>query len=148
MKTFFKPEDRREIVERLGSLDPDSPRRWGRMNAPEMVAHLTDQMSICLGDKQAVPMPGVYRWPGIRYLTLHVLPWPRGRVKGPPESFARQPESWPEDLADLLALVGRFARENPARSWPEHAMFGPMSGEEWGAFCYKHFDFHLQQFGH
>lgn len=82
MKTFCEPEDRREIVGRLGSLRHDSPRRWGRMNAPHMVAHPMDQMSICLGGKQAAPMPGVDRWPGIRYLILHVLRWPRGRVEG------------------------------------------------------------------
>ena len=30
---------------------------------------------------------------------------------------------------------------------PDHALFGRMSGKDWGFFCYKHFDFHLQQFG-
>jgi hypothetical protein len=147
MKTFFNERDRAEIVARLKNLEPDAPRRWGSLDAPRMVAHLTDQMRICLGDKSAAPLPGVFRWPGIRYLTLHVLPWPRGRVKGPPEAFTTEPESWSEDLAGLLSLVERFAGEDPNRTWPEHAMFGAMSGEDWGRFCHKHFEFHLQQFG-
>ena len=95
-----------------------------------MIGHLTDQMSICLGDKKAAPMPGVYRWPGIRYVTLYLLPWPQGRVRGPPEAFETQPESWSDDVASLIDLVEPFCRMDPGGHWPDHALFGRMSGAE------------------
>jgi hypothetical protein len=147
MNTFFDPICRREISDRLSGLEPDSAARWGRMNAPQMVAHLTDQMSHCLGDTPCAPVPSMLRWPGIRYLTLYLLPWPRGRVKGPPDAFVTQPKSWPTDLANLIKMVERFGRADLGASWPDHALFGRMTGADWGFFCYKHFNHHLTQFG-
>jgi hypothetical protein len=114
-----------------------------------MVAHLTDQMYHCLGDRPCAPLTGlrILRWPGVRYLSIYWLPWPRGRVKGPPDAFVTKPGAWESDLETLLGLVSRFAARGPGGAWPEHALFGPMTGADWGFFCHKHFDHHLRQFG-
>ncbi|HSE32362.1 MAG TPA: DUF1569 domain-containing protein [Pyrinomonadaceae bacterium] len=44
-------------------------------------------------------------------------------------------------------LVDRFVALGPAGEWPEHPMFGRMTGKYWGFFCHKHFNHHLSQFG-
>jgi hypothetical protein len=54
-KTRFDPAARAAIVVRLRSLDPARPPLWGKMTAPQMVAHLSDQMRHCLGDAPAAP---------------------------------------------------------------------------------------------
>jgi hypothetical protein len=145
--SFFDDDRRREIVERLGRLGPDTPRRWGRMTAPRMIAHLTDQMTHTLGDVPVAPVRGPLRWPGMRYLAIYWIPWPRGRLHGPPEAYVTEPAKWLVDLAALVELVERFARRDPEEEWPDHALFGAMTGEDWGVFCHKHFDHHLRQFG-
>ena len=147
MKTFASTENRREIVRRLESLQPDSQPRWGRMSAAEMVAHLTDQMSHCLGDKPCGPVPGILRWAPLRHITIYWLPWPKGRVKGPPDAFVTRPGPWLSDIERLVGMVERFGHQDLTGTWPEHAMFGHMRGIDWGHFCYKHFDHHLSQFG-
>jgi hypothetical protein len=40
MKTLWDNEARKELKQRLGRLQHDSHARWGKMNAPRMVAHL------------------------------------------------------------------------------------------------------------
>lgn len=147
MKSLFDLQSRSEIVRRMRSIGPESPRRWGRMDVTQMVAHMTDQMHHTLGDYPCAPVPGLLSIPPVKWLAIYVVPWPKGRVKGPPGAFLRKPGAWDEDIAELIGLVERFGVRDPAGSWPDHALFGPMTGRDWGVFCYKHQNHHLRQFG-
>jgi hypothetical protein len=93
------------------------------------------------------PVRGLLRSALVRHLAIYWVPWPRGRVQGPPDAFVTQPTEWEADHRALLELVRRFGARSPAGEWPEHALFGPMTGKDWGVFCYKHFNHHLTQFG-
>lgn len=144
---MFDPATHAEICARIRRLGPDTARRWGRMSAPQMIAHLSDQMRHTLGDATAVAQPGLLRNPFVRYAVIYWLPWPKGRITGPPDAFVTRPTTWEDDIATLIALLHRFVSLKAERAWPEHAMLGAMTGRNWGAFCYKHFDHHLRQFG-
>jgi hypothetical protein len=146
-RTLFDPEVRRAVVDRIRGLAPETPRRWGRMTAPKVIVHLTDQMTHCLGDVPCRPVASVLRWAPLRYASIYLIPWPKGRVEGPPDAFVTRPGAWEGDVARLVALVERFGARDPGEAWPEHALFGRMRGRDWGFFCYKHFDHHLRQFG-
>ncbi len=146
-RSLFDDSCRQKMLARLRGLKPDAPRRWGRMTAPQMVAHLTDQMHHALRDCPVAPRRGVLRWPPVRFASIYLVPWPRGRVRGPAEAFRSQPTSWEADMAALEALVARFVAQGPASDWPDHALFGRMTGRDWGVFVHKHFDHHLRQFG-
>lgn len=147
MRTMFNREYRVELLRRLRRLDPDRAAQWGRMTAPQMLAHLGDQMRLTMGEYPCVPMPSPLRRPVIRELVLYWLPWPNARVQGPPEMFTTRPRIWAADLATVEALVEHLAVRAPRGAWPEHPLFGRMSGRAWGVFCYRHFDHHLRQFG-
>ena len=146
-RTFFDADFRRVTISRLRSLNPDTQRRWGTMSAPRMVAHLSDQMSHCLGEATCRPVPSLTRLAPVRWLAIYVVPWPEGRIQGPPDAFVTPPGDWEGDLARLIDRVERFAARDPAGEWPQHALMGRMSGRDWGYFCAKHFDHHLRQFG-
>jgi hypothetical protein len=139
--------ERESLLKRFRSLHPDTLPRWGRMSAGQMLAHLSDQMRHTLGDARAAPRPGPLRWPLIKQLVMYWLPWPRGRVQGPPEAFVTPPSGWEADLAGFETLIQRFIREDQRTAWPEHAFFGAMTRQCWGRFCHRHFDYHLRQFG-
>lgn len=145
--TVFDPVRREEMLSRLRGLTPETRPRWGRMSAPQMVAHLSDQMRHCLGEVPVAAYPGPLRWALVRKASIYWLPWPRGRIRGPSEAFVTAPGDWQADLDGLIELVERFGRRRRDQAWPDHALFGPMSGRDWGYFCYKHFDHHLRQFG-
>jgi hypothetical protein len=146
-RSMFDPTCREPMLTRLRSLKPDAARRWGRMSAAQMVAHLTDQMHHALGDCPVEARPGVLRWPPVRYASIYLVPWPKGRIRGPREAFVSQPTSWDADVGGLEALLARFVARGRGAEWPDHALFGRMSGRDWGVFVHKHFDHHLRQFG-
>ena len=147
MKTLLDPACRQALVARFRSLQPDAPARWGRLNAPRMLTHLSDQLRYTLGDIQVPIQRGPLRWPVLKQLVMYWLPWPKGRIKGPPEMFATTPAEWSADLAGFETLLTRFVESSPRAEWPDHPVFGVMTHQSWGRFCHRHFDYHLHQFG-
>ena len=147
MKSLLEPVAREGLLRRFRALRPDSPRCWGRMTAPEMLAHLSDQMRHRLGDATTSPRRGLLRWPPFKQLVMFWLPWPKGRVRGPAEAFVTRPGNWDEDFRSFETLVARFVEATGRKDWPEHAFFGRMTRRSWGRFCHRHFDHHLRQFG-
>ena len=147
MPTMFDPPTHQEMLRRIRQLRPDAERRFGRMTAPQMVVHLSDQMRHTLGDATTEPQSRLLRLAPLRHAFIYWIPWPKGRIKGPREAFVTQPKDWDADIATLILLVDRFVTLGPEGQWPEHAFFGRMTGKDWGVFCCKHFNHHLSQFG-
>lgn len=114
---------RKEMLDCIARLRPDSPRRFGTMTPAQMVAHLTDQMGHTLGDVPTTPVPGIRRTALVRWLAIYVVPWPKGTVKGPAEAFVTKPVNWDDDIARLCALVERFAGADLNAPFPQHAFF-------------------------
>jgi hypothetical protein len=83
----------------------------------------------------------------MNWLVIHVLPWPKAKIKAPPELLATEPTTWAADLAALRDLVERFGARDPRGAWPENKVLGRISGRSWGVLQHKHLDHHLRQFG-
>lgn len=147
MPSMFDDAARSRILGRLHALRPDAERRWGKMTAPQMIAHLYDQMTHTLGDAKVESMPGWMHNPVIKHMAIYMLPWPKGRIKGPAGAFVTKPANWADDVARLEEQLSRLATKREHAQWPDHPKFGAMSGRDWAHFCYRHFDHHLTQFG-
>ena len=143
---MFDPATREKFRKRIGKLSPRSERRWGTMSPQKMICHLGDQVRLALGEVDARPIPGPMRYAPMRWLALYVIPWPHG-FKGPPETFTTSAREWERDVVALESLLEEFAARSDQRVWPEHPVFGRMSGPLWAQFTCKHFDHHLRQFG-
>ena len=146
MKSFWNESDRREILERLRRIDPETPPMWGKMTADKIVCHLGDQLRLAYAEIPAEKPRGALRFWPINALIIRVLPWPKG-APTPQESWTTAPKAWQEDLRTLEALVEEFGRKPREGPWPDHGLFGKMSGSLWGILSYRHFDHHLRQFG-
>jgi len=144
---MFDSQTRLEFRRRILQLTPEAQRQWGIMTSHRMVCHLGDQLRIALGDLSTSPIPGPLRYPLIKQLAIDVLPWPKGRVKGPREAFVTQPTVWDSDVATLCELLETFASRHSQRTWPRHPFFGRMSGSLWSRLTCRHFNHHLKQFG-
>ena len=145
MRQLWEGSAREEVVERIHKLTPDRAPLWGKLTAPRMLAHVSDQIRMALGDVPARKGSGPLSvWP-VNYLMIHVVPWPHG-AKGPIETFTTKPATWDADLDHLVTLIGRFCDCRQQKSWPEHPLFGKLSGKDWAALSYKHLTHHLGQF--
>ncbi len=145
-KSMSDARARQELLDRLGRLTPDAPPRWGRMTAPQMLAHLADWMLMASGDLKTAARSSVLRYPPIKQLAIYWLPFPRN-VQTSPELLARKPSVWGAEQASVRERVQSFEKLYVEPPWPEHPVFGRMTPRAWSVFAYRHMDHHLRQFG-
>ena len=147
MASLFEPETRDAVLDRVGRLAPGTKPLWGRMTAPEMVCHVSCHLRQGLGELVTGPPSGPLSRPPLNWLVIHVVPWPKGKGKSPPEYLAARPAAWQTDVGCLNDLIRRAADRGPTAPWPPCRIFGRISGSSWGVMLYKHLDHHLRQFG-
>jgi hypothetical protein len=151
VKTLARERDRIEVLRRLKSVRPDSPRRWGRMSAHQMICHLSDAFRAAMGRKSISHAPGPLQRTLVKWIALNLpLRWPSGIPTRPEldqERGGTAPGAFAADVAELEALVELFAA--PARdfAWQPHSIFGELSDAAWLRWGYRHMDHHLRQFG-
>jgi hypothetical protein len=144
-KSLSNAIDRQELLDRLERLSPESARVWGTMTAHQMLAHLADWMLMAKGELETAPIKRVLRYPPLKQLAIYWLPFPRN-VSTAPELKSRKPSAWNVERDAVRAHVQSFENLD-LEPWPEHPVFGKMSGRAWCVFAYRHMDHHLRQFG-
>jgi hypothetical protein len=151
MNTLAAERNKAEILRRLKEVRPDSPRRWGRMSAHQMVCHLTDACRMATGEKPVSRASGVLQRTVVKWIALYTpLPWPSGILTRPEidqEAGGTCPSDFAADVAELEALVEVLTAEKRRFRWPSHPIFGRMSEADWLRWAYLHMDHHLRQFG-
>jgi hypothetical protein len=135
---------RAEIIERIQSLRPDSPRRWGRMTPDQMLWHVNQAMLASLGQLQVQPVRSPLPAALAKPMVMH-LPWPRN-VRTAPEWVVYSEHDFDREQKRYVQLVGDFTRRPLDERWPVHHLLGPISGRDWSCLNYKHADHHLRQF--
>lgn len=147
MPSLADAATRTAIIARVNALQPDTTPKWGKMNAPQMMAHCADALRMAYGDLPCAPKDvPIARIGVVKWLILNVLPFPKGSPTAK-ELISRAPSEWGAERGEFLALIERFEKEKARVAWPAHPLFGPMSGTEWGVLAAKHLHHHLTQFG-
>jgi|SoiMethySBSTD1v2_1073268.scaffolds.fasta_scaffold685964_2 hypothetical protein len=147
MRTVFTLADRLDLSRRLDALVPGASARWGRMDCPQMLAHLSDGVKMALGELRITTKgPRALRIPPIRHAVIHWLPFPKGAPTAP-ELLTRRATDWQAECAELKHLLERMGAMEGAREWPEHPAFGRLNSRDWGTLVHRHVDHHLRQFG-
>src|SRR5688572_30270219 len=97
-RSLRDPAGRRSILDRLAALTSQHPRRWGRMDPMQLLPHLASGLRMALGERelQGTP-PGRVRGVIWRYLAIHLLPWPEGKIQSPPGAFSTPSLGWEQD---------------------------------------------------
>jgi hypothetical protein len=145
MKSIWSAAVRDELRARLAQLTPDTSPRWGRMTAPQMVAHLADSARMALGDLPVASKKLPLRFTPIKQLFIYCIPIPKN-VPTAPELIRRTPGDWRQEVQAAGALLERIASP-PEGARPAHPAFGRLSEQAWGVLVYRHYDHHLRQFG-
>lgn len=145
MPSVWDAAARALLVDRVRRLTPDHRARWGRFSVAGMMAHLNDATRMALGELDVAPKaPPFLRLAPVRYLVIHVVPFPKSAPTAP-ELLARS------SAADLAAEQSSFAdlidRLGQASTLaPRHPAFGAMTRRDWGVLVHRHTDHHLRQF--
>lgn len=149
MTSLSDPQIKLRLGQRIKTLRPDMPARWGRMSCHQMLCHVNDSYLACLGAKPVTPAPmhslqrAVMKW-----FALYVpLRWPKGVPTRPEVQQGiggTPPAEFEQDRRDLLATLDRFCT---ATQRTPHPIFREMSEAEWLRWGYLHADHHLRQFG-
>ena len=149
MKNLFDPSQVVEVTERLERLRPGSPRLWGKMTAPQAVAHCSASFEWALGDTRP-PRMFIGRIIGAfvkRMVLRNDDPFRRNSKTAPGLVVADQ-RDLPTERTRLRGLINRFSSAGPAGCTRNpHSFFGRLTPEEWAVLMYKHVDHHLRQFG-
>ena len=149
MKTLFEPATANEIRERIGRLCATSQRQWGKMTAPQAMAHCSAGMEWAVGDRVEPRMfLGRILGPLVKSQVLKDEK-PMGRNAPTAKSLVvKDDRDLGKECARLSALVERFSTAGPQGCTKNpHMFFGRMTPEEWAQLMYKHVDHHLRQFG-
>lgn len=146
MRSMHVEADRDAILARARRLSPGAIPRWGRMNASQMLVHITEAMSMASGDLLVRSKRHPVRLPVIKQLMLYVIPMPKN-LPTAPELIAREPAAFDVEMRSFVEAMQRFVGRDPLVSWPDHPVFGPMTRHSWGVLAHKHTDHHLTQFG-
>ena len=150
MNTLSNEQCKAEILRRLKNVRPDSPRRWGRMTAPQMICHCSDAYRMAAGKTRASDATSVVQRTVVKWIALYLpLPWPRGIMTRPEidqqAGGGTCPGDFATDVAELAGLVESFGTQ--PIDWPPHPIFGQLSKTQWLRWGYLHIDHHLRQFG-
>ena len=152
MKTLARMQDKQELLRRLRTVRADSPRRWGRMTAHQMIRHVGDACRMGSGEVRVSDASGLAQRTVIKWIALYTpLRWPPGIPTRPEidqQLLDAKSGTFADDLALTESLVEAFAARAGARDWPTHPIFGRMSESAWMRWGYLHLDHHLRQFGH
>jgi hypothetical protein len=146
MPQIWEPGRQDEILRRLEKLQPNSAAAWGKFTPAKMLHHCAAGMRAGLGELPVAPKAGPFRNWLMQKLVIYVIPWPKGAPTAPELLSANDPD-FANAKADLVSALARFAAAGPRGKFADHAAFGKLSGEDWGALTYRHLDHHWKQFG-
>ena len=150
MKNLFDATVANQVKNRLGKLQTQSERHWGKMTPAQMLAHCSVSMQWALGE--VVPDRGP--------LPARLLGWLVKPIVFRNENPLRKNSPTAKSLImvdqrdlgqereRLSGLIDKFVAGGAAGCTKNpHSFFGKMTPQEWAILAYKHLDHHLRQFG-
>jgi len=150
MKNLFEAAVANQVKTRLGNLEAQSERRWGKMTAAQMLAHCSVSMQWAVGEvaPEKLPLPARLMGRLVKPMVFRNedplrknSPTARSLIVADERDFRKERER-------LSGLIDRFTAGGAAGCTKNpHSFFGKMSPEEWAILMYKHLDHHLRQFG-
>ncbi len=148
MKNLFQSDAVEELISRIDSLQPSSPRQWGKMDVAQMLAHCSVTLDVASG-RLILPrlFIGKILGPIVRPQFTNDKPFSRNSptdkkfVISDHRDFAKEREQLKMRLQQFHQGGEAVCTRHP------HPFFGSLTPGEWATGMYKHLDHHLRQFG-
>lgn len=141
------------LLPRLNLLTGTEEGKWGKMNAQQMVEHLSDFFSVSSG-KIVMPLSSLPEYlPKLREFMLSDKEF-RENTQAPGHIVPEEPKperniSYAAALNELQQEINAFLekfRQEPG-AITTHPVFGELNFDDWVLLHYKHVMHHTKQFG-
>jgi hypothetical protein len=148
MESIFDATSRAQVLARIEQLRADTPAQWGKMNAPQVLAHCSvafDSAFGKIGGKQIFLGKLFGKMAKKKLVTAD----PFGK-SSPTSSYfiINDQRDFDTEKQKLIQQIKNFGEGGPAVvTKNKHAFYGDMSTQDWDLLMYKHLDHHLRQFG-
>ncbi len=146
IKNLFDPAVKKDIINRIHKLTPQTQRQWGKMDVAQMLAHVQLPIAIAYGTHQP---RGSFLLRLIGPLFKSKLwdekPYKQGLPTDPTFIMTGTSKNFEKEKASLLDMINRFSETTVVGE--KHPIFGKMNKENWSKATWKHLDHHLRQFG-
>lgn len=145
---FTKPVSDK-IVERINKLSPDTQPDWGKMNAPQMLAHCNVTYEMIY--ENIHPQPNFILKFILKTLIKNKVvgetPFPQSS-KTAPQFIIKESKDFASEKQRLINYINK-TQELGEKHFDnkESSSFGALNKAEWNNMLYKHLDHHLRQFG-
>lgn len=148
MKYLNEQQARKEIIQRINKLTPQTNAVWGKMNVAQMLNHCSKAIEVPLGLRQPKSnLFGLFFGKYIKKVIVEEKNFKQGLPTSP--NFVADANADFNSSKDLLlSHINKFSTlSNDELGKRKHPIGGVFSGQEWAWSQYKHLDHHLRQFG-
>ena len=148
MKNLFEHDTVEEVISRIDSLQPASPRQWGKMDVAQMMAHCSRTMDMASGTVNPPRMlVGRLIGPFFKSIFTNEKPFAKNNPTDK-ELMIADPRDFTREREQLKQKIRQFCEDGQdGCTRHPHPFFGPLVPEAWSRGMYKHLDHHLRQFG-
>lgn len=145
----FDPKTTAENLKRLENLSAETTPKWGKMNAPQMLAHLNVAYNMALDEN--TPITRGFKRFIISLLAKNMVvgekPYPKNGRTAPVFVIADQ-RDFEKEKAKLVSFINDVSQKGAAHfEGKESQSFGTLTANEWSNLFQKHLNHHFEQFG-
>lgn len=150
MQNVFDTKDAQNYIDRINKLTPETPKKWGKMNVNQVLAHMNVAYDIAFTPEK-FPKPSFiakfFLSTFVKSKIVDEKPYKQSLPTSPIFIIGdeRNFEEEKKKLIGNIQKVQQLGRE--AFDGKENMSFGKMSAQEWNNLFAKHLNHHLEQFG-
>lgn len=136
-------------IQRINTLNPDTPANWGKMTVDQMLAHCNVAYEMVYENKHPTPnffMKFILK-AFVKKIVTSETPYPRNS-RTAPAFLIKGRKEFEAEKSRLINHIIRTQQLGEENFDNKHSLsLGKLSKTEWNNMFYKHLDHHLQQFG-
>ncbi len=149
LPSIFDSNTTQKHLERLEKLTANTKPQWGKMNAPQMLAHLNVAYtaSDSSSSKKKSFMNQLLMKLFVKGIVVGEKPYPKNS-RTAPEFIIADERVFEKEKAILISNIKDIeAKGSTYFSGRENPAFGVLTTQEWSNLFYKHIEHHFEQFG-
>ncbi len=150
MQNVFDAKDAQEYINRINNLTPETPRKWGKMSADQVLAHLNVAYDLTFTPEKFPKPSFIAKFLLSRFVKPKItneIPYKQSLPTSPAFIIADE-RNIEEEKAKLIGNIQRVQQlGREAFEGKENINFGKMTAQGWNNMFAKHLNHHLEQFG-